>query len=364
MPGKRDVGIGKEESDLTDKHVKWLDDPEHVRRQQSHSLSTSASLSRNLGVFSSNRSLPKPIMARDNEKRDEENLLLQDAGSSDPSHSPQSSEGVRPSMDSVTSASTTSLVLENLNNIPLMERNVKKEEGRYRDDDSDPELPRPKHTRSWSTSTAGNSMSRNTKRIIWIIASVAFVGWALALGMFLATGRHKAGSTYEYDHESPNKASGKKVTLEQVMTGQWSPARAEVEWIAGPNGEDGLMLEKGQPGKDYLVVEDIRSRAEGRESIFATKTLLKNGEITYEGLKHRVDDAWVSSDFKKVLVLTKKEKLWRHSFTGIYYIVDVATQEAEPLDSQNQMGESSWQRGVRVERASSSPETMTYFCGY
>ena len=282
-------------------------------------------------------------MARDSEKRDEENLLLHDAGSSsDPPNSRQSSDGMRPSIDSVTSASTTSLVLENLNSIPLMDRTKKDDEGRYRDDDSDPEMPR-SHGQNEGIYTSGSigggsNMSRNLKRMIWIVTSIALVGWALALGMFLATGRYKAASTYEFDHENPNLASGKKVTLDQVMEGKWSPKYAQVQWIEGANGEDGLMLEIGQPGKDYLVVEDIRSQDEKQETTFKTKTLLKSGDLTFEGRQVRSQDFWVSPDMQKVLVVTKKKKMWRHSYTGVYYIVDVATQDVEPLDPQKPEG--------------------------
>ncbi|RMZ81649.1 hypothetical protein DV737_g2424, partial [Chaetothyriales sp. CBS 132003] len=275
-------------------------------------------------------------MPRDGRQEDEEHLLHDTSFRQGPARSRRSSsDDGRPSLDSFTSASTTSLVLENLNSMPPREW-TKKVEGGYRDDDSDPELPRDQNANSRSDTAAllagsGSKMSRSLKRTIWIVSAVALVGWALALGLFLVTGRPRLASSYEYDHEKAQKGPGRAVTFDQIMTGQWAARSASVKWIAGPNGEDGLLLEAGSLGKDYLVVEDIRSRDAGLVSAWEAKTLLKSSSFLYQGSRLEVADYWVSSDMTKVLVITNKDKLWRHSYTGVYYIVDVATQEAEPL---------------------------------
>ncbi|RMZ90395.1 hypothetical protein DV736_g2373, partial [Chaetothyriales sp. CBS 134916] len=258
--------------------------------------------------------------------QEDEEHLLHDASfspGSARSRQPGSDDG-RPSLESITSASTTSLVLEHLNNMPT--RGWTEKAGGYRDDDSDPELPRDQNLNGGSDTAA-----LSLKRAIWIVSAVALVGWILALGLFLATGRPRLSSSYNYDHENPKQGPGKPVTFDQIMTGQWAARSASVAWIAGPNGEDGLLLEAGNLAKDYLVVEDIRSRDNGLASAWKTKTLLKSSYFVYRGSRFEVAGYWVSSDMSKVLVITNKEKLWRHSYTGVYYIVDVATQEAEPL---------------------------------
>ncbi|RMD39445.1 hypothetical protein DV735_g5687, partial [Chaetothyriales sp. CBS 134920] len=276
-------------------------------------------------------------MSRTGTQEDEEHLLQNTFPTAQPRPTPprrSSSDQGRPSLDSVTSASTTSLVLENLSN--MRPKEWTKQARRYRDDDSDPELPQGEE-RSDRADTApflgmrGNKMSRPLQTAIWIVTVLALVGWTLAICLFLITGRPKLSSTYEYDHENPKKAPGRAVTFDQIMTGQWSARSASVEWIAGPNGEDGLLLEAGNRAKDYLIVEDIRSRDEGLVSTWETKTLLRSSNFVYQGNRVEIADYWVSSDMTKVLVITNKEKLWRHSYTGIYFILDVATQQPEAL---------------------------------
>jgi dipeptidyl aminopeptidase B len=234
---------------------------------------------------------------------------------------------------SISSVSTTSLVLENLNEqtVPLA-FNKPAEHFDYRDndEDDDPELPR-------YMAPAGQRMSRNLRRGIWIVSVVALAGWALALLLFLIGGRYKHDSLSAYDHDSPMKSSGKKVTLDQIQKGQWVPVRHEISWISGPKGEDGLLLERDQQGKDFLVVEDIRSRSADAQAA-SSRTLMKSGWFRINGRNIWSEQTWPSPDQKRVLIASNTKKNFRHSFTGDYYIFDVATQEAEPLDPGNTDG--------------------------
>ena len=253
-----------------------------------------------------------------------------------------SNDGLRTSADegSITSASTTSLVLENLNataaaGLFQAKPGKPREMLEYRDDDSDPEMPRYGYKDGQEYSTAsGGRMNNTLKRMIWGIAIVAAAGWGLALAMFVFTGKYKEASQYQYDHENPLKGSGKKVTLDQVQAGQWQPSYASVSWIPGANGEDGLLLERNS--KDgFLVVEDVRNRSKQKRQdvdVFANKVLMKDGQISWEGREMFTHDYWVSPDMKKVLLVGQKEKVFRHSYTGIYWILDVATQTVQPLD--------------------------------
>jgi dipeptidyl aminopeptidase B len=234
---------------------------------------------------------------------------------------------------SISSASTTSLVLENLNEqtVPLaFNKPAHHFEYHDNDEDDDPELPR-------YMAPAGQRMSRNLRRGIWIVCVVALTGWALALLLFLIRGRYKHDSLSAYDHESPMKSSGKKVTLDQIRKGQWVPVRHEISWISGPNGEDGLLLERDQQGKDFLVVEDIRSRSADAQAA-SSRTLMKSGWFKIYGQNIWSEETWPSPDLKKVLIASNTKKNFRHSFTGDYYIFDVAKQEAEPLDPSNTDG--------------------------
>ena len=344
-----------------------LSRPERSQRQHEQQVSSpsirATSIAFNLDAFSSQqqqqhqrstsyfRPQPSPItMSRRTAATEEkESLLLQDgdndaaSGSSNATAEsrPSGDGGARPSIDegSLTSTSTTSLVLENINtnaNSRLIPNRIgkPKDELEYRDDDSDPELPRYDGAQGHSIPPSGR-MNKNLKRMIWIIGAVAAVGWALALAMFIFTGKWKEASRYEYDHENPMKASGKKVTLDQVQTGKWAVRSASVSWIAGANGEDGLLLEQG--GNDgFLVVEDVRKRAkqtrDDEVGLYETKVLMKEGWIRWKGRQMFTQGYWVSPDLKKVLLMAKREKVFRHSFTGLYWILDVETQDVQPLD--------------------------------
>jgi dipeptidyl aminopeptidase B len=179
-------------------------------------------------------------------------------------------------------------------------------------------------------------MSKTLRRAVWLVALLAAVGWACAIVLFLLSGRHKTG-VYEYDDENPRKGSGRKITLDQINRGEWRMNTAPIAWVDGPEGQDGLVLEIGARGKDFLVVEDIRSRAKETDSqdtveIFQAKTLMKNSVFNYDSTTYVAQDVYVSPDMKKVLALTKREKVFRHSFTGVYFILDVESQTWEPLD--------------------------------
>ena len=278
-------------------------------------------------------------MAREGDGTAEENeplTKLQDSSAT---------QSTRNSVDTVTSASTTSLILENLgdearvNGNPATHKPTHEFEYRDDEDEGDIEVPR-------FMSPGGRSVERRTKRLIWLITIIGLGGWTAALVLFLVGGRYKHSSTIPYDHEKPQVGSGKKVTLDQVQKGYWFPRRQEISWIAGANGEDGLLLERGQYGKDYLVVEDVRKDA-NNSNTQKSMTLMKSMSFEVNSETVNIDSVWPSPDLKSVLVMSKKEKNWRHSYTGKYWIFDVATQKGQALDPTNP--------NERIQLASWSP---------
>ncbi|KAI1028123.1 hypothetical protein LB505_002277 [Fusarium chuoi] len=58
---------------------------------------------------------------------------------------------------------------------------------------------------------------------------------------------------------------------------------------------------------------------------------MKDNFFVYEGNQYSPEWNEPSPDLKKVLLGVEKKKNWRHSFSAIYFILDVETQEAEPL---------------------------------
>lgn len=251
---------------------------------------------------------------------------------------------------SISSISTTSLVLEHIND-PSINAALRAQRGeKYTDnDDDDPSQTRERFDVEDGRYQAPTTVDRKTQRWLWIVGAVCVIGWSLALVSFLMKGSYKHVSTRPHDPLAEStKGSGKKITMDDVFSGRFYPQTQSVSWIAGPNGEDGLLLEKGSGSKDYLVVEDIRNKDKARAAA-STTTLMKNSGFEVDGRFVSPSDEWPSKDFKKVLIMSDYEKNWRHSSTGLYWIFDVETQTGEPLDPDNVDG--------KIQLASWSPQS-------
>ncbi|KAL8822125.1 MAG: hypothetical protein Q9191_007135, partial [Dirinaria sp. TL-2023a] len=193
-------------------------------------------------------------------------------------------------------------------------------------------------------------MDRRFRRRVWGLGGLCLAGWLLALVLFLSRQTYRHSSDPPYDAVATvSPGSGKSVTLDEVLQQSFQPKTHDISWIGGDQGEDGLLLEReSRAGKDFLVVEDIRQRKPGVEAKDST-TLMKEGHFKVEGKQMYAEKLWPSKDFKKVLVASHVQKNWRHSFTAIYWIFDVASQTAEALDSDNSEG--------RIQLASWSPKS-------
>lgn len=193
-------------------------------------------------------------------------------------------------------------------------------------------------------------VDKRYRRYLWILGLVCFVGWGLAALLFFVKGNYKHASTLPHDPlATASRGTGKKVTLEEVQSGQWRARRHAISWIAGPRGEDGLLLERGDArNTEYLVVKDVRERDKGLNSE-STRVLMAGSQFKVNGQKLYPSEVWPSPNLKKVLILTDLVPNWRHSYTGRYWILDVATQSAEPLDLNNIDG--------RVQLAQWSPQS-------
>ena len=236
------------------------------------------------------------------------------------------------SSESVTSISSSSIELECLN-----ARGIKTDDGHaagieQKDEDYDEEdgLVHPPIIRP---------MDKRFRKTVWALGGLCLGGWLLALVLFLSRQHYRHSSNIPYDPAATvSRGSGKAVTLDQVLGVQWHPRAHDISWINGPNGEDGLLLEK-ERGSDrgYLVVEDVRSRKDGVESLDSI-TLMKKRTFDVGKGDISASRVWPSKDFKKVLIASDVQKNWRHSFTALYWIFDVASQTAEALDPANPAG--------------------------
>ncbi|RYP91259.1 hypothetical protein DL770_002651 [Monosporascus sp. CRB-9-2] len=239
----------------------------------------------------------------------------------------------RPSSDSLSSVSTTSLVFERLG-----ER--EKLGGSLSDfNDEDPLNQGSHDEREAFLASAPDDriigMDKKLKRIILILGGLIVASWGTGLFMYLSS--NYSSQNEEHGPEATaSLGSGKKITIDQIHDGYWYANSHEIGWIEGANGEDGLLLEREADGKDYLVVEDVRSlnreHVAGSGPVIASQTLMRSRQFSSGDRQLSPEKLWPSPDLKKVLIATNTKAVWRHSFTGVYWIFDVETQSAEPLD--------------------------------
>lgn len=270
-------------------------------------------------------------------------------GTGDPSH-PSQPRG------SLSSVSTTSLIFDRIDEREKLGRNERiqdfEDEDPLKDDEEDAFLG----GRSMAA-RGGPGMDRKLKRIIFILTGLLLASWLGGLATFISSKSYQSASSQELDPAATStKGSGKKVTLDQVLSGYWRPKAHSISWIAGAKGEDGLLLERAAAGKDYLVVEDVQSMDKEAATanpgrVLSSQTLMKSSWFKGEGRQMTPDKVWPSPDLKKVLIATDTKSVWRHSFTGIYWIFDVDSQTAEPLDAKNPE--------LRVQLAQWSPDSKS-----
>lgn len=249
------------------------------------------------------------------------------------------------SRGSLSSVSTTSLVFDRI--YEEAEKHGKKQgQGQYADDvegrdletgpflagTSDPD----NNEEEGAVPIPGSRqpMDRKFRRWLLVGAAVFVLGWLASLGVFLSKGSHHHLSDADHDPDADSRGSGKLVTLAQVQEGYWSPRSHSISWIADPDGGDGLVLEQAGEGKDYLVVEHVEAPqeydADGKRAA-TSRTLMKESSFSFGSdtfIPSMVDP---SPDLTKVLIAVDREKNWRHSYTAVFYILDVASQTAEPL---------------------------------
>ncbi|KAI2786604.1 putative dipeptidyl-aminopeptidase B [Penicillium oxalicum] len=230
------------------------------------------------------------------------------------------------------------------------------EDQRYRDleDGAEPESDEP-FLHSATTKTRAVS-GRRWCLLGLLVCVVMASGWIVAFVAFLVQGRNPAAAVsshsqievHEPDSATGGTSYGKPVTLKQVLMGQWLPQSHAIAWTAGPNGEDGLLIEQGEDKDGYLRIEDIRDRKDGSDGSNA-KVLMKTSRFLVGTTPVTASRIWVSPNHEKVLVLSDYKSNWRHSYYGNYWIFDVATQTAEALDPENHTG--------RIQLAWWSPES-------
>lgn len=218
-----------------------------------------------------------------------------------------SSELRRKLSGSQSTASTTSIVLERLRRPTANGHGELK--SLARDDDLDDDLedqaPALDPRDEIYDSSDVKPLAKRVRFLILGVATAFFVAWLIALLVFVG---NRSAATRGFTRTS-SSSPGRKITLDQVLGGHWRPRRHEISWIEGANGEDGLLLERaGGRGKDYLVVEDVRSRSTNHTiETHDSKTLMRSDWFNVKGRTVFPSDVWPSRNLKSVLVISDKQ---------------------------------------------------------
>ena len=230
---------------------------------------------------------------------------------------------------SSSTASTTSLVLEHINEHKPREKPI-----RFRDDEDAPKNEFEElDVEDGPLYVHGKPSDIRYRKWLWILGAMTIAGWVAAFVLFLAKGSYKHRSALAHDPSATGSlGSGKRVPLDSIQRGVWRANNHAISWIESPNGQDGMLLEKGgNKDRDYLVVEDVRSWEEGTEAS-SRITLMKNAGFQHENEYIYPAEVWPSPDLKSVLIQSNRKPNWRHSSTGRYWLYDVESQTGKALD--------------------------------
>lgn len=271
---------------------------------------------------------------------------------------------------SLSSVSTTSLVFDRIheeNEKQFLKRSDKRDGTAYADlEDEDPlkDEAQDLETGPFLGRNAGDGtqedgtplprrqpMDKKLRRILTIAGVIFVLGWFAALGVFVASGSYRHLSDADHDPDASSRGSGKSITMEQVQGGYWAAKSHSISWIADPEGKtDGLLLEEGADGRGYLVVEDVRAGGDDSDDkAHESRTLMKDSQFSFNDQVLRPQFTKPSPDLTKVLIGVSRQSNWRHSFVASYYILDVSTQNVEPLVPLD--------AGARVQLAQWSPQS-------
>ncbi|KAF8467754.1 putative dipeptidyl-aminopeptidase B [Kalaharituber pfeilii] len=237
--------------------------------------------------------------------------------------------------DSIESTSTTSLILERINNAdaePATKREPYDDPDHHgdhhdaNDDDEDLEAGR------IGEKPVAKPVGNNVKKMVYIIGALLVGGWCLALIVYLAS-EYNAHDTAPTAEPSDTANLGKLLRLGSIMGGEWRPYKHDIEWVAGADGKkDGLMLTQNYEAggtRGWLVIEDLKGDKN------KPQVLMKSRSFSAGGRQLFATRVWPSPDLKKVLVATDTESKFRHSYTAKYWIYDVESQSAVPLIPKN-----------------------------
>lgn len=200
---------------------------------------------------------------------------------------------------SMESTSTTSLILERIHHEDPddsdgddMAYGAAGRASRERDVEKDIETGR---------ATYPKPMEQKVRRAMYIIGVLMVGGWFLALAIYVSREYYRTSDVPHDPAATSTPKAGKTITLDQVIGGNWRSRTHGIQWIDGPEGQDGMLLTETPFGEgNYLEVTDVRNSSN-------TIVLIKDRTLQGDGKPVIAIKAWPSPDLKKVLVASDVE---------------------------------------------------------
>lgn len=143
-------------------------------------------------------------------------------------------------------------------------------------------------------------------------------------------------------------ASGanKPITLEQVVDRSWHPDSNGFTWIQTDDQSfEGVHFFQSSSNRNEL------GRVQTLDDIAKISRTMIRAFYIHSSRREPIipEDVWMSPDLRTALLVSNKKKTWRHSFTGIYWLLDMTTQSIEPLVAD--------EPGARIQLAVWSPKS-------
>lgn len=122
----------------------------------------------------------------------------------------------------------------------------------------------------------------------------------------------------------------KRLTFSDVRDGAFRPNFKLVQWIHSPesvtNDQGTYLLEDKVDGTTNYVVKSILDDD-------YHYTLFNDSSFDHHGIHYDIDALIASPDLNRAVLKTNTTKGWRHSSEALYWVLDVATAQIEPLSS-------------------------------
>lgn len=120
----------------------------------------------------------------------------------------------------------------------------------------------------------------------------------------------------------------KKIFDEHVLTAK----QHQIQWIRAPSSiyddRGTYVIKNEKKDGDFEVV--IKSVADEEYN----QVLIEKSRFKYKDADYKVEDFIASPDLRKVILKTNVTSQWRHSSVGLYWVLDVATQQVEPVSNE------------------------------